>query len=97
MKVDYGLGNNITHDFYKVTYHTYKVIAPLNVYLGDDSIVEEVGMGFIIVKVLMKVIKMIYIRNVLYVSKLQAILLLLSKLLSNGLKMKFNTNESNVM
>ena len=53
-------------------------------------------MGFIIVKVLMKVIKMTYIRNVLYVSKLQTILLLLSKLLSNGLKMKFNTIECNV-
>ena len=34
--------------------HVYKVIAPFNVYLGDDNVVETIGMGSILIKVMVK-------------------------------------------
>lgn len=78
---------------YEVAFNTYKVIAPGHVYLGDDSIREAIGMGSIVVKALVKdKIKKICIKKI-HVPKLQANLLLVSKIMLNGLKMQFNLNE----
>ena len=54
---------------------------------GDDSMAEAIGMGSIVVGVETKGIKnRVPITDVLHVPKLQADLLLVSKLLWNGLK-----------
>lgn len=83
--IDSGATKRMT--FQKVAIDTYKVIAPCNVLLGDDSALEVIGMASIIVELLVRdKIKRIGIKNALHVPKLQANLLLVSKLLSNGLK-----------
>jgi hypothetical protein len=62
----------------------YEVIPTRNVHMGDDSIVEAIGMGST---------KRIRIKDVLNVPKLHANLLSVSKILSNGCKVQFNMNE----
>lgn len=77
-----------------VAFDTYEVIAPSNVYLNDDNIVQAIGMGSIVNDVLVKgKIKRICIKYVLHMPKLKANLLLVSKVLSNILKVRFNLNE----
>jgi hypothetical protein len=62
--------------------------------MGDDSIVEAIGMGSILVEVMVKGrIKRIRIKDVLHVPKLHANLLSVSKILSSGCKVQFNMNE----
>ena len=79
---------------YRAAFDTYEVITPYNVHLDDNSVVEAIGMGSIIVEAIVKgKINQIRIKNVLHVSKLHANLLSVSKLVSNGLKVQFNLNE----
>lgn len=80
--------------FQKVTFDTYKAFAPYNVYLNDDSIVEAIGMSFIIIEILVKdKTKRFLFNDALFISKLQENLLSVSKILPNRLIVKFNLNE----
>ena len=75
---------------HRAAFYIYEVIAPYNVYLGDNSIIELIGMGSIIVEPLVtSKIKKICIKDAFHVSKLQANLLSGSKVLSNMLKVQF--------
>lgn len=77
-----------------MAFNTYEVISPCNVHLGDGSVGEAIGMVSIVVGVKTRSKKTtIHISNVLHVSKLQANLLLMSKLLSKGLKVQYYANE----
>lgn len=79
---------------YRATFDTYEVIAPYNVHLGGDNIIEAIGLGTVGVEVMMKdEIKRICIKNVFRVPNLQTNLLSVNKLLSNGLYVQFNLNE----
>ena len=67
---------------HRVAFDTYEMISPHNVHLDDDSMAKAIGMGSIIVRVKMRgKMTRIYIMNVLYVPKLQANLLSVSKFL----------------
>lgn len=71
--------------FHKMTFDTYEVLSSFNVHLDDDSIVEAMITKSIIVEVLViGNIKGIWIKYVIYVPKLSANLLSVSKFLSNG-------------
>jgi transposase InsO family protein len=71
----------------------YEVIPTRNVHMGDDSIVEAIGMGSILVEVMVKgQTNRIRIKDVLRVPKLHANLLSVSKILSSGCKVQFNMN-----
>jgi hypothetical protein len=62
--------------------------------MGDDSIVEAIGMGSILVEVMVKRrTKRIKIKDVLLVPKLHANLLSVSKILLGGCKVQLNMNE----
>lgn len=37
-----------------MAFDTYEVIAPINVHLGNDSIMEDFEMGYIVIEVLVK-------------------------------------------
>ena len=53
---------------HRVAFHTYEVISPRNVHLGDDSIVDAIGVGSIIVEVLVRGhLKKVTMKDVLYV------------------------------
>ena len=79
---------------HKVAFDMYEVIPTRNVHMGDDSIVEAIGMGSILVEVMVKGrIRRIKIKDVLHVPKLHANLLSVSKILSSGCKVQFNMNE----
>jgi transposase InsO family protein len=79
---------------HRAAFHTYEVISPRNVHMGDDSIVQAIGMGTIVVEVMTNgQTKRIRIKDALHVPKLHANLLSVSKLLSSGLKVKFHMNE----
>lgn len=53
-----------------VAFDTYEVIAPSNVYLNNDNIVQAIGMGSIVNEVLVKgKIKRICIKYVLHMPK----------------------------
>ncbi len=79
---------------HKVAFNIYEVIPTRNVHMGDDSIVEAIGMGSILVEVLVKgQIRRIRIKDVLHVPKLHVNLLSVSKILSSGCKVQFNMNE----
>lgn len=96
--MNYRFGSNkLPHNFCRAAFDTYEVVAPHNVYLDDDNIVEAIGMDIIIFEAIIKdKIKRMHIKSILHVPMLQANLLLGSKLLSNGLKLQFNLNECNV-
>jgi hypothetical protein len=79
---------------HKAAFDMYEVIPTRNVHMGDDSIVEAIGMGSIFVEVMVKGrTKRIRIKDVLHVPKLHANLLSVSKILSSGCKVQFNMNE----
>jgi hypothetical protein len=79
---------------HKAAFDMYEVIPTRNVHMGDDNIVEAIGMGSIFVEVMVKgQSKKIRIKDVLHVRKLHANLLLVSKHLSSGCKVKFNMHE----
>ncbi len=75
---------------HRAAFDTYEVIPTRNVHMGDDSIVEAIGMGSILVEVMVKgQTKKIRIKDVLHVPKLLSV----SKILSSGCKVQFNMNE----
>ena len=56
---------------YMTTFDTYVVIAPSNVYLGDNNVVEAIEMGSIVVETFVRSkINRICIKDVFYVFKL---------------------------
>ncbi len=72
---------------YKATFDTYEVIILQNEHMRDDSIIEAIGMGSIVIEVMVKCqTKRIKIKDTFYIRKLYANLFSVSKLLSNGLK-----------
>lgn len=72
---------------YRAAFDTYEIIAPRHAHLGNDNFMEAIGIGCIIVEMMVKgKTKRICIKDVLHMSKLQANLLSMSKLLSNRLK-----------
>ena len=80
----------------RMAFDTYEVIASHNIYiyLNDDNVMKTIGIDSIVIKVMVKdQIKIIRIKNIFLVLKLQANLLLVSKLLSTRLKIQFNLNE----
>jgi hypothetical protein len=79
---------------HRAEFDTYEVIPTRNVHMGDDSIVEAIGMGSILVQVMVKGrTKKIRIKDVFHVPKLHVNLLSVSKILSSGCKVQFNMNE----
>ena len=88
----FGASNHMTS--HRVAFDIYEVIFLRNVYLGDDNVIKAIIIGFIVVEVMVKGnIKRISIKDVFHISKLQANLLSVSKLLLNELKVQFNLNE----
>lgn len=80
---------------HRTAFDIYEVIALCKIYLNDKNIIEAVGMRTMVVKVIMKdKVNGIYIKNVYHMPNLHANLLSMNKLVSNGLKMQFNLNES---
>lgn len=78
---------------HRVAFYTYEVISPRNVHLSDDSVVDAVGVGSIVVEMLVRGhLKKVTIKDVLHVPKMQANLLSVSKLMSSGLKVQFNVD-----
>src|SRR5918997_5494584 len=78
---------------HRVAFDTYEVITSRNVHLGDDSVVDAVGIGSIVVQVLVRGNpKRLRIKDVLHVPKLQANLLSVSKFVSSGMKVQFNVD-----
>ena len=58
---------------HKVVFDTYEVITPCNVHLDDNSVVQTIGMEFLVVEAILEdKINQICIKNVLHVSKLYA-------------------------
>lgn len=82
-------------NLHRAGFDIYEVIALRKISLNDNNIIEAVGMRTIVVKAIMKdKVNGIYIKNVHHMPKLHANLLSVNKLVSNGLKMQFNLNES---
>ena len=50
--MDSGATKHMTS--HRATFDTYEVVASQNVHLGNDSIVEAIGMGSIVVEVIIK-------------------------------------------
>ena len=92
--MDYRFGSHEPYNLCRAAFDTYKVIAPCNVYLDDDSVVEMIGMDSIIFEVMEKdKIKIIHIKSVLHMPMLQANFLSGSKAWFNGLKLQLNLIE----
>ena len=68
---------------YRAVFYTYKVITSHNLHLGNNSVVQAIGMEFSIMEAILKgQINKICINDVLKVSKLH-----------DNLKVQFNLNE----
>jgi hypothetical protein len=79
---------------HRAAFYTYEVITLRNMHLGDNSVVQIIGMGSIILEAILKdKINQFCIKHVLHAPKLHANLLSISKLVSNGLKVQFNLNK----
>jgi hypothetical protein len=79
---------------HNAAFNIYEVITPRNVYLGENSIFEAIGMGSIVVENIIKnSINQTHIKYILHVSKLHANMLSMSKLVSNDLNVLFKLNE----
>ena len=80
--IDLGASKHMT--LHKATFNTNKVIVPHNVYLGDNSFVEVIKMGSIIVETIVKGnINQIHIKYAFHVSKLYTNLLSVNKFVTN--------------
>lgn len=76
---------------HRQAFNFYESIAARKVFMGDDGMVEAVGVGSILMQVDVKgVPKPLTIKNVLHVPKLQANLLSVSKMVANGCTVQFN-------
>lgn len=90
--MDLGASKHIT--LHKTTFDKNEVIAPHNVHLGDNNVVEATRMGSIIVEAIAKdKSNQICIKDAFHVSKLHANLFSMSKFVSNRLKVHFNLNK----
>lgn len=89
--VDSGCTKHMTP--YKCSFNTYQPIPATKVWLGDNGMVQAIGMGTIVVEVVVKGIsKRITLKDVLHVPKMKKNLLSVSKLVSHGCKVQFNMN-----
>ena len=88
--VDSGATQHMTS--HRDAFHTYQPIVGKKIYLGDNGMVEALGVGQILVEVQVKgLTKKIRMEEVLHVPKLHANLISVSKLSLGGLKVHFNT------
>ena len=79
---------------FRAAFNTYEVISLCNVHLGDDSVVEAIGMVSIVIGVETKdETTTIRMTDLLHMLKLQANLLTASKLFLKGLKVRFHVNK----
>lgn len=75
---------------HRTAFDTYEVITSRCVHLDDNSFVQPIGMGSIIIETILKGV--ICIKDVFHMSKLLVNLFLVNKLVSNGLNIQFNLN-----
>ena len=79
---------------HKTTFDTYEVITPRDVHLGDNSAIQDIGMGSIVVEAIIEgKISQIHIKYVFHVPELHANLLSVTKLVSNRLTVQFNLKK----
>lgn len=79
---------------HRAAFDKYEIIALRNVHLGDNNIIQAIGMGSITIETLLKdKINRIRIKNMFHVSYLHVDLLSVSKLVSNALKVQFNLHK----
>ena len=79
-------------------FHLYKLIFPKNVNLGDNTILEVEGKGFVVVDIKVKGrVKKIAMEDVFNVSKLKANFLFLTHLVLKRLHVKFSDERSFVL
>ena len=87
--IDSGATQHMTP--HREAFLTYELISNRKVYLGDNGMVDAIGMGCIVVEVDVRgQSRSIRIQDVLHVPKLHANLLSVSKLVSQDLKVQFN-------
>jgi hypothetical protein len=90
--MDSGATKHMTS--HRLAFDTYEVLTSRSVHLGDDSILEAIGIGSIVMEVMVRgKINKIRINECLHVPKVHANLLSVSKLVSSGLKVQFNINK----
>ena len=88
--VDSGASNHMTP--HKQFFDTYESISGRKVFMGDNGIVEVLGKGSILVETRVKGrARSIRMHDVLHVPDLHSNLLSVSKLISRGLKVHFNS------
>ena len=86
--MDHRFGGHATH---RQVFDTYHTIVAKKVFMGNDGMVEAVGMGSIVVEIDVKSkLQRIRFKDVLHMPKLHANLLSVSKLVSGGLKVHFS-------
>ena len=90
--MDLGAYKHMT--LYRTAINTCEIITPRNVQLNDKNVLQNLGMGSIVVKIILEnKINQIHIKDMLNIPKLYVNLLSINKLVSDGLKIQFNLNE----
>ena len=88
--VDSGASQHMTP--HKYFFDTYEPVTGRKVFMGDNGMVEAIGKGSILVETRVKGrVRSIRMHDVLHVPKMHSNLLLVSKLISRGLKVHFNS------
>ena len=88
--VDLGASQHMTP--HKHFFDNYEPVSGRKVFMGDNDMVEAVGKGSILVETRVKGrVRSIRMHDVLYVPKMHSNLLSVSKLISRGLKVHFNS------
>ncbi len=94
--VDSGATSHMAPE--KSCFHSYHLISPKRVILGDDTVLEAVGKGQIVVDTEVKGrVKTITIKDVLHVPKLKANLLSVRHLVAKHLRVEFSDTGSFVL
>ena len=89
--VDSGATKHMTP--YKCSFATYEPIEATSVLMGDNGVVEAIGMGSIVVEVVVGgKTKKITFKDVLHVPKMKSNLLSVSKLVMRGFVVHFNVH-----
>ena len=79
----------------RASFHSYDVIAPKNVILGDDTLLDVVDKGSIMVDIKVKGrVKTITIKDELHMPKMKANLLSVGHLVSKHLRVEFRDEGS---
>lgn len=90
--IDLEASKDMTLDM--APFDTHDIIALRNKHLDTNSIVETIGMGFIVMEAIMKGnINQIRIKDMHHVSMRHASLHFMNKLVSNDLRIQFNLNK----